>query len=248
MAKNFLIVGTQRTGSQALFNALNLHPDIVCGGEWTQNVPPHQKLRFTERALAGDFGDPVRARPKDMKRIEEFYQPGVTWLGFKILFRSSDKWLLHPRVSPALLIDRLESYIRWLESHQDIHIIQLVRQDPIEWLKSKYVSRATKLIQRRAYPDDTKIVIPVASARRALAAKKWIDHRLEKLRQTNPYKRVNYEDFLADNRRELEACVSFLGCDLGKLPEEGDFLKPQSKRPASDYIVNYQELAAAIQP
>jgi hypothetical protein len=55
MPKNFVIVGTQRTGSTALFNLLNIHPEIACGAEWTYNRSWHEKIEVFERALRGDF-------------------------------------------------------------------------------------------------------------------------------------------------------------------------------------------------
>ena len=243
---NFLILGTQRTGSQALYGALNLHPEVVCGGEWTFKSASYEKIRKAEQALAGDFQE-FLVRPHLQERYANAVTPETRWLGFKILFRSSAKWLGSPALAPALWIDRLQGHLRWLRRRPDIHVIQLVRRDPVEWLKSKYLSRESGMYVNKQYPAEMKVRIPVGPALRAIAAKRWVDERLAGLAASNPYHRVEYEDFLADNRRAVEACLAFLGCDPDRLPVEGPYRKRQSKSDASQYIENYDELVAALQ-
>ena len=240
--KNFLIVGTQRTGSQALYDALNLHPDVVCVGELTHHVSYTQKLRAAEKALRGDLTALTNSRPKDRRIVSERLSASTRWLGFKILFRSSDKWLGHPRWAPALLLDRLEAHIAWLKSRPDVHVIQLIRRDSIEWLKSKYLARATGLMMNREYPADMKVTIPVTRALRSTEAKAWVDARLASIVFTNSYHRVYYEDFLQDNRLAIESCLRFLQCDALKLPGEVQFIRRQSTKTAADYIANYNAL------
>ena len=246
MAQNFLIVGTQRTGSQALRNAIDQHPDIACGEEWLHHVAFHRKVRAAERVLSGDFRD-LAHWSEQQDFIRQSFSRDTPWLGFKVLFRSSDKWLGHPRFAPALMLDRLEAYLRWLRGRPDIHVIQLVRRNAIEWLKSKYLSRATGLYTHARYPEGLKVEIPVARAVRALQAKRWVDARLASLASSNPYHRIHHEDFLANNRCELTACLSFLGCDPGRLPGDAVFVRPQSKGTAADYVRNYDDLLRALE-
>jgi hypothetical protein len=245
--QNFLIVGTQRTGSQALYGALNLHPEVVCGGEWTFQCAWYEKIRKAEQALAGDYEEFLAGRPWLQERYLNAVTPDTRWLGFKILFRSSAKWLGHPALAPALWVDRLEGHLHWLKRRPDVHIIQLVRRDPVEWLKSKYLSRETGMYVNKQYPEQTKVKIPIGPALRAIAAKRRVDERLADLAASNPYHCVNYEDFAADNRKELEGCLEFLGCDPAQLPEQGPYRKRQSKGDASRYIRNYDELVAALE-
>lgn len=240
--RNFLIVGTQRTGSQALYDALNLHPDVVCLGELTHHVSFTKKLRAAELALNGDLGKLIEARPKDRRIVSERLTDSTTWLGFKILFRSSDKWLVHPRWAPALLLDRIEDHLAWLGSRPDVHVIQLIRRDSVEWLKSKYLARETGRFMNKEYPSDLKVRIPLQRALRSAEAKAWVDKRLTAIASTNPYHRVYYEDFLRSNREVLESCLGFLHCDKSKLPEDARFINRQSTKSAADYISNYTEL------
>jgi LPS sulfotransferase NodH len=243
MFKNFLIVGTQRTGSTALYNALNRHPEVACGREWTLRVPWYSKISVAERALRGDFS--VLA-PKDRERIQEYFCEDSAWLGFKLLFRSSDKWLLHPRFSPVLWLDRLEEHLRWFARRGDIHIIHIIRCDGIEWLKSKYLSQTTGLYTNEEYPDGIKVTIPPQAAIKRLHAKDWVDTRLANLASTNPYLRVSYEDFLRSSESVLASVWEFLKCDPKKASRQAHSVQRQSKAPATEYISNYEGLMNAL--
>jgi LPS sulfotransferase NodH len=244
MLKNFIIVGTQRTGSTALYDALNLHPDIACGGEWTQYSWPQKKLQVLERALSADFSD---LTPLYRKLIDEEFDERTVWLGFKILFRSSDKWLLHPKFSIGLWLDRLENCLKWLSRRPDIRVIHIVRSDPLEWLKSKYLATTTRLFVSTPYPEGTKIRIPPHEAVRRLRSKNWIDERLATLGDTNPYMRVFYEDFSRDGDSLLVSLMRFLDCDPGKLGNTNSArVKKQSKGSAQDYISNYDQLMTEL--
>lgn len=244
--KNFLILGTQRTGSQALYSALNLHPEVVCGGEWTFQCSPFNKIKHAEQALSGDFQKLLVDRPDLQERYSLSSLGGANWLGFKILFRSSAKWLGHPALAPALWVDRFKGHLKWLRHRRDVHIIQLVRRDPVEWLKSKYLARATGMLTNMQYPDGFRVRIPVGPALRALATKRAIDEGIASLAASNPYHCVVYENFLADNRAELESCLKFLKCDCAKMPLNG-YRTRQSTADSSEYIENYHDLVEALQ-
>jgi hypothetical protein len=242
--KNFIIVGTQRTGSTAFFRRLNMHPEIACGREWTHDIPPHKKLQVVQRALNGDFRG-----LSDLSRrvILEQYSERVEWLGFKWLFRSSNKWLISPRFAPALWIDRLESACDWIASNPELRVIHVVRDDSLDWLKSKYLASQTGLFARTPYPDGTKVKVPIKAALKRIRAKRYVDERLSGLSSTNPYLLVRYEDFAASNNETIERALQFLGCDPELLEYSGKPRpKKQSKGSPADYIVNWQELVDAL--
>src|SRR5690606_10642568 len=131
-------------------------------------------------------------------------------------------WLLHPRLSPALWIDRLDAHVRWLEHHPEIHVIHIVRHDAVEWLKSKYLAARTGTFAGKAYPEGIKVAIPIGPAKRRLQAKSWVDARLSSLEQTNPYIRIAYEDFLAARDDTMCSLLHFLDCDTADYDETGD--------------------------
>jgi len=245
MIRNFIVLGTQRTGSTALFRALNFHPAVACGGEWVHDKPPHQKVSTARRALQADFSALV---PRYRDQIEEEFCDESRWLGCKVLFRSSDKWFLHARTSPALLLDRLEAFRAWLCRQSEIRIIHLTRDDSIEWLKSKYLSSKTGFYTNKPYPEGTKIAIPIRRAIKRLQTKDWIDLRVASLARTNPYLHVSYEDFLHSNPETLETLMQFLECDPSRIEETNRRnIRKQSKGTARDYISNYDELKEAVQ-
>jgi LPS sulfotransferase NodH len=244
MARNFIIVGTQRTGSTALYHSLNFHAAIACGGEWTQNVSWRKKLHVAQRALGGDF---TVLSHRNRERINTVFHENTLWLGFKLLFRSSNKWLLHPRFAPVLWSDRLEDYLRWMSNQADLHIIHVVRQNAIEWLKSKYLASTTGHFAVRAYPDDLKVYIPLHAAVKRLQSKNWVDCRLATLSKTNPYLRLSYEDFLHHNHAVVMAMVEFFQCDSSCLSKiDYGSQQKQSTREARTYICNYDQLVAKL--
>lgn len=238
MVRNFLIVGTQRIGSTMVSEALNSHPEIVCGREWTVQVPWYRKIKVAQRILAGDVSV---FSPKGREQIEKLYQHQARWLGFKLLFRASDKWFIHPRFAPAIWLDQLENYRRWLSRRSDIYIIHIVRCDAIEWLKSRYLARATGFYSVKQYPD-VKLEIPLHSAIKRLRAKDWVDYRLATLATSNPYLRLYYEDLLNSEHDVLLSVVRFLQCDTMKLINIVHNLQRQSRNPASYYISNHDKL------
>jgi len=239
MINNFIIVGTQRTGSTALFRALNFHPDIACGGEWTQNIP-WKKFRVAQQALNGNF---TVLTPRKQELINQVFHENSRWLGFKMLFRSSDKWLWHPRLAPALRFDQLESSLSWIRKQPNLHVIHIVRRDAVDWLKSKYLASTTGFFAKQPYPHNLKVDIPLYSAVKRLEAKNWIDHRLSTLSQTNPYFRVSYEDFSKYNRSSILSVTQFLQCNGALLrPIEYGMHQKQSTREAIDCIANYDKL------
>jgi hypothetical protein len=237
--RNFLIVGTQRTGSSALGEAVGLHPHIVCGWEWTQHIAPQRKLRVGALALRGDFSG-LRDRARD--HVKEALGPDTTVLGFRRLFRSSSRWYLHPRWSPALWADRFEAHLQWIASLPQLHIIHVVRRDNLAWLRSKALAAATGRYVGATYPDDMQVTIALRRAIRSVRAKVWVDSRLESLQKTNPYLCISYEDFQADNRQQATQAIRFLGCDPELLPALEMRVQPQSRRDGGAKIVNLEEL------
>jgi len=242
--KNFLIMGTQRTGSTALFRTLNFHPHIACGPEWVLKTPYAKKIDTTERLLSGDFSG---LSPGTREMISQKFTEDTQWLGFKILFRSSDTWCFHPALSPALWIDRLSDFIQWLSKRSEIRVIHICRNDHIDWLKSKYLASATGRYFARPYPKDSRVYIPIRKAIKRLRAKEWVDLRISSLEDTNPYLRINYEDFLQSRWATIESVMDFLDSDSGLIGSlDYKKLKKQSKGSPSDYIVNYSALASAV--
>lgn len=237
--RNFIIVGTQRTGSSALGEAIGLHPDIACGWEWTEHVPRNKKLVLAKLALKGEF-DGLQADNRD--HIKDIYTSNIGCLGYRRLFGSSNKWLFHPRYSLALWKDRFEEHLQWFRENPEIYIIHLVRRDNVNWLKSKFLARKSKNFIGRPYPEGMKVKIPLREAVARLESKDWVDSQLSNMSSTNPYHRIIYEDFLIDNNLSASEVFKFLNCSLLDMKNEERIIKKQSMGSAADYIVNYDSL------
>jgi LPS sulfotransferase NodH len=244
MLNNFLIVGTQRTGSSALAESIGAHPLVACGWEWTQRIPWRFKLAVARRALAGDFSD---LRKADRDHMAEVFDGRQQWLGFRRLFRASDTWRIHPRLCPALVADRLEAHLRWLAHRPDIHVIHIVRRDGADWLKSKALARSTKIRWGTSYPQGVKVEIPLSEAVARLRAKDWVDGRLATLAHSNPYAQADYEDLVADQSAVTDAVLRFLRCDPQATPVRQCRLHRQSQAGVAEYVQNYGELVAELE-
>jgi hypothetical protein len=231
--RNFLIVGIQRSGSGAFAEALNCHPHIACGAEWTQRT--WRKLSIAEAALAGDFSILPQKHATDMERRLVAQKRVV---GFRRLFRASARWIVHPGFAPALIADRLQAHLAWLGQHPEVHVIHLVRHDLVAWLSSKAFARAAGYSGK--YPDDLRVTIDVGQAVRRVRAKVWIDGRLATLAGSNPYLQIQYEDFLDDNLGQARKAMTFLGCDAALLPALS--LRIPQSRGSDARVENLEEL------
>ena len=199
---------------------------------------------MAKQALAGDFS--VLGK-KHQKHLGKVFDTWKTWLGFRRLFRSSNKWIIHPRFSPLLWLDRLEDHLRWLAHRPDIHIIHIVRRQGLDWLKSVCMSRKTNLYVGKAYPKGIKVRIPLWEAVARLRAKDWVDYRLSTLANSNPYQQLNYEDFLADQNGVTTLALEFLQCDPTIMRAGDRRLHKQSKGGIADYVINYDELLTKLE-
>lgn len=238
---NFLIVGTQRTGSSALAEGIGLHPAVACGWEWTLRTFPTRAIRVAESALNGDFS---ALSAEDRAHMLGEFGDQISVLGFRRLFRASDKWLIHPRLSPALWFDRIEAHIAWLRRRPDIRVIHIVREDNLAWFRSRKIARKSGIHFGIPYPLDVKITADLAEARRRVLSKNWVDQRLAGLRDSNPYLGLSYEEFRSDNFKVLSNVLRFLDVDPSRLPSLADNMraKLQSGIKAQDSVVNHNEL------
>ena len=207
--KNFLIVGTQRTGSSALAELLGLHPQITCGWESTRSVHPFRKIKVAQELFSGKFGS---LRKEEIDYLSSLHNANKTALGFRRLFSSSDKWLVHPKFAPVLYKDRLEAHLNWLGGKRpDVAIIHIVRADNLAWLKSMGLASETGVYIGQKYPDEANIRWDPKKAVRRVRSKIWLGKRLSSLDSTNPYLRINYEDFKSANKMVLKSVLAFLG-------------------------------------
>jgi len=239
----FLIVGTQRTGTSAIAEQLGLHPAITCGWESTNHVWPTSRLEVAEQVLAGDFR---RLLGKERAYLALIHHEGKRALGFRRLFRASAKWLIRPAWAPALWADRLEGHLKWLQRRPDIHVIHITRSDNLAWLKSMGLAKASNSYVGQSYPRDAAARWSLREAHRRVLTKHWIGERLARLRQSNPYINVSYEEFRADNAGVVGELVEFLGFDRVTAQCATGRIRPQSSGGAAAQFENAGAVAGLL--
>lgn len=179
--------------------------------------------------------------------MEAIFSPRIEWIGYRSLFSSSDKWLFTPGFNIALLSDRFGDHLRWFARQPDLHIIHIIRRDNVDWLKSKYASRATNAYVGTEYPEGLKVTIPIRSSIRRLQTKNWIDQNLAGLARSNHYFKVEYEHFLEDRVTVMADALQFLGLDVNSVADAGAKVLRQSTGDAAHYILNYVALHRALE-
>lgn len=224
--------------------SIGVHPAVACGWEWSLRVPWHKKLLAAERALTGDFSQLMEHERQHMERI---FSDRIEWLGYRSLFRASDKWLITPRFGVALLADRFSEHLQWFRRQPALHIIHIVRHDNIEWLKSKYMAQASNAFVGKEYPENLKVDIPIRVSVKRLQSKAWVDDQLASLAATNPYLCVRYEDLLADRARTMVGALRFLELDPSQVDPSQAKIARQSTGDASRYIANYESLRQSLE-
>jgi hypothetical protein len=242
--KKFIITGTQRTGSSALAESIAFSQSICCGWEWTQFTLWHNKISVADEALNGNFNV---LKQKHKEHMINQKVDSAEWIGYRRLFRSSDKWIIHPKYAPALIIDRLVDHKNWLKKNPDIHVIQIVRKNKIEWLKSMYLSKKLQSYIGKEYPRETKIDVPIIRAIKRLKTKQHIDSELSKIKRYNPHLLVEYEKFLDYPAETLNEIMDFLNCRHIKIKNKKGKIKKQSTMLAKNYIKNYDRLVNKVE-
>jgi len=239
--QKFIIVGTPRTGSSALAQLINFHPEVLCGWEWTNNVPWWKKIQVAQAALSGDFR---QLTENNRIFMEERSTSVIKYIGYRSLFRSSNKWLIHPRLCPVIWAERLKQHTRWIANNPDISIIHITRNDNLAWLKSYLFSSITKNYINKPYPEALSININRAEAIARVRSKLWLDKQLARLKNSNPYLKIKYEALDADKLDTGKLVIQFLGCkDSGYSIDESMMCSKQSKGLTSEGIENYEEIS-----
>ena len=225
--KKFIITGTYRTGSSALAELIGLHPDISCGWEWTGRVSWPWKIEVGKRSLGGDFSSLTEDQKRHMEST--FAVERHLYLGYRTLFRASNKWVMHPKYSAALFLDQFAAHLEWWRNSR-IAIVHIIRTDNVAWLKSVGLAKATGSYFGRVYPDKLTVKWNLKEAEKRVIAKNWIDEKLSTLRNCDvPFLQVKYEDFLADNRSSVKEVCALLNCRWPYVPVGEPAAKVQSE-------------------
>lgn len=239
--KKFIITGTYRTGSSALAEIIGLHPDVSCGWEWTNRISWPNKVVVGKRALDGNFRD---LAPDQKQHMASVFNNEKQYLGYRRLFRASNKWVAHPKYSIALFIDQFKSHLDWW-SQSDISIIHIVRTNNVAWLKSLGLAKAAGSHFGQIYPDKLAVKWDLKEAEKRIIAKNWIDDQLLSLKNSSAYFRLKYEDFVGNNETTSKQVLEFLNARVPYVPSGEAAARVQSEGTKAT-VENLEELKSYL--
>ncbi|MGH3804312.1 MAG: hypothetical protein ACRDTD_30080, partial [Pseudonocardiaceae bacterium] len=242
--KNFVITGTQRTGSAAVMRALRHHDLVACGAEWPIAVSFTRRLDACRRGLDGDFS---KLLLRHREEIAAQISTQTDWLGYRNLFRANDKWWLEPALGVSVLLDRFHATLEWWRRHAAIHIVHVTRTDNLAWLRSKYKARESGTFWAGTGYSQASVVVPIHNAVKRVRMKVWLDEQLAGLRNSNPYYLVRHEAFLADPDGTATGTQAFLGLSPQLIPAEQVPQRQSAGVPIEHHIQNYDELRRALE-
>ncbi len=233
----FILLSTQRSGSQYFESLLNSHPDIRCYGELFSAGPEHK-----ERIARG-----ISAMQIDVKELDALNEApkaalrNVIWrnpqpsraVGFRLFY-------LHlidfPR--PALLDEAFSEF-------NELQVLHLKRSNLLEQLVSYEIAKQTNVWQRRESHVSDKEKSPPSitlDPERCLAHFETVDstrrkslERLSKFPQMN----ISYEELAADGPTTVGRAVEFLG--LSPVPLCSPLIK-QAHQPIHEVVTNFAAL------
>ena len=237
--KPFVIIGTQRTGSTMIEKTLNLHPDIKCGGEWSLKISPLKKVSLVKAGLSGNYRRLLEPHAGLM------LEKNADAIGFRLLFSSSPKWLIHPHFNLARIWERLDGFIEYFKKNPEIKIIHVIRDDNVAWLASLFMAKSSNLFTNIKYPEDLKIKIPVLEAIKRVRTKNELKKKMRTLSLFNPYFEIKYEDFLIKREARLTELFNFLEVGI-PVPIPEIPTRKQQHKSLSDVIINFKEISQMI--
>lgn len=227
----FVIIADMRTGSTLLHSSLDAHPEVRCLGELLHtsvlpdNVPPGIDPR-----LRGEMcGRDLVARAFDVKAVKAAGFRAMIFLPSEEQARWQDAW-------------------NALAANKDLRVIYLTRRDQLAQYASLLVARQTGAYHPSA---DDPVLQPNARPRIHVDAaefRRWrrerdelFDVRRARL-EGKPSLEIDYERLTNDWDGTIGAAQEFLGVARIAL---GQVKQKQERRPLSEVIVNYDQLAEA---
>ena len=238
-ARPFLILGTERTGSNLLSNLLANQPGVQVAGElFNPRFIRERKLPWI-LADGVDEARLLRLRARDplalhLQLVADSERSGGAWVGMKLLYVHG---LFDDRVVEALLAQR------------GMPVIHLVRRDAVR----RFVSfcRARESDQwfspkgkPKSAPKLSPLRIDPQEALSNLVQTEMCDERFSEVFRGHPTMRLSYEELVEDLPGALHRVGAFLGLDVRDVVPQS---KKQGERRLADMVANLEELREAFQ-
>ncbi|MEM7203446.1 MAG: Stf0 family sulfotransferase [Planctomycetota bacterium] len=224
----FLILGSERTGSNLLVGLIDSHPDAIVGEElFNKSCLENGNIPFPG---LGKDEELIALRQQDQGRFldrlyERVAERGCAVLGYKIFYRQFDRWttaLQHLAGKPDLKVIHLRrrNLLRQLVSYQQAVITG-------QWKRRPGVERAP--------PPPVELDL-AQCVRTFLQIEDWA-RRYDEAFADHAKMTIWYEDMAVDPDGTAKACHEFLG--LEPMPSGPLRYKKSGQSSVRDSIVNY---------
>lgn len=238
--RRFAVVGTQRSGTTLIQTALDVHPEIFCDGELFQMRKLFRKIpkrNFSGQGYRWWLGSRFDRwvghalwRNVETRHYMDWYinnhEPHIQ--GFKLMWNQTE---------------RFPDTLKFIEEH-DFLLLHVRRRNVLRSLISRYAARARDVHHSTTAVDTPSVVIPVNKILKALNKISCDNLNWEKLGNSFPYMRVDYEDYVENPAEQNIRMLHFLGA-----AEDVDIQSPLVKvtpNDLRDVVANFDELAMKL--
>lgn len=242
MARKFVIVGTQRTGTTLIRTSLDSHPDLICSGEVFKGG--RRPYKHPDGYWAFCRATPLNrirhylARTRNVRDFlsQLLAREGAQAIGFKLMYS-------HARRYPEVV-----QFI----GEGGLSVVHVTRRNVLKTLISRDVARVTGVYHRTAESSESteRGQAAISLDPSTLIARLDGVTREEQawdalLGEHSSLIKVCYEDFVDERVLETQRLLQFLGLRFVELRSPLQRLSPTDMRLI---IANYDEVASVLRP
>lgn len=265
--RRFLILGNIRTGSTMLTSYLGSHPEVRMFYELFHRYP--RSIPFNVRGYERRKNDPevVNLRNTDPVRFLETHVFGrqpqrIRAVGFKLFYTQArggspwwrgpefSRWWDHAGTNEEPDWGRASSDVwEYLAEDKELFVIHLRRGNP---LRKAVSAELAKLTGRwgvgatggaGAGPTRATVRLNADHCLQDFEAGQRMEQEADALFAGHQVLQLSYEDLVSASGAEMERVQQFLGLQLYPLQTK---TRKLNRRPLSDVIENYSEVASAL--
>ncbi len=224
----FVIIASERTGSNLLLSLLNSHPSIRTKGEVIGESRLRQKEIHAQILTCG-----CCRYIRNCFKQHNLEQA----VGTKILYHQFRKWYAN-----RWQIEGLNQALECLRGDTQIKIIHLKRRNRLKTMASGIIALQTKKYVKTISNEkeqEMQIELPKEKCEEFFGKIGEVEQEFDGYFQGHDKIEVYYEDLVSNNESVHEKILDFLG--VNRLDLKAKTLK-QRKKPLSETIRNYGEL------
>jgi LPS sulfotransferase NodH len=234
--RRFIILASQRTGSNLLRSLLGSHPAVVAYGE----IYLRDHSWFESELGPKDCPELVAERDADPIAFAEKYvfrshDASIKAVGFKLFYQHAKEY------DHALW--------RWLDQMPDLMVIHLRRQNLLKQFVSAEVAKATNVWrsnytkEARMSHDEVALELDLQECERFMrSTRDAAEAACERLSHRQRLD-LNYEDMTSSIDASMHRTLEFLNLEPRPLESQ---LRKQINRPLQQLVKNYDALCTAL--